>query len=120
MIEIVEQPSNVELHHPVLVPATASGDGDRLQRRFARPVTVGILVEERIEPWLQPNLDRRLRDPVGHFRADQPPHTPLLLRNWHSLYRRRKIAAGTHPIPKLLKVGGELRLEPLDRLRVDP
>ena len=68
MIEIVEQASNVELHHPVLVPATASGDSDRLQRRFPRPITIGIVVEERIKLWLQPHLDRRLRDPVGYRR----------------------------------------------------
>ena len=42
VIEIVEQPSDVELHHPVLVPATASGDGDRLQRRFPRPIAIGV------------------------------------------------------------------------------
>jgi hypothetical protein len=74
VIEIVEQPSDVELHHPVLVPATASGDGDRLQRRFARPVAIGIFVEDRIKPWLQPHLDRRLRDSVGYRR-----HTPIEL-----------------------------------------
>ena len=71
MVEIVEQPPNVELHDPVTVPTPTSGDGDRLQRRLARPVAVGILVEERIEPWLQPHLDRRLRDPVGHRRDAQ-------------------------------------------------
>jgi hypothetical protein len=38
MIEIVEQPPDVKLHHPVLVPATASNDSDRLQRRFSRPI----------------------------------------------------------------------------------
>ena len=120
VIEIVEQPPDVELHHPVLVPATASGDGDRLQRRFPRPIAIGIVVEDRIKPWLEPHLDRRLRDPVGYRRDAQHPHAPGLLRNRHCLYRRRKIAAGTHPIPKLVQVGGELRLEPLDRLRVDP
>ena len=77
-------------------------------------------MEERVKPWLQPHLDRRLRDPVGYRRDAQHPHAPGLLRNWHCLYRRRKIAAGTHPIPKLVQVRGELRLEPLDRLRVDP
>ncbi len=77
-------------------------------------------MEERIKPWLQPHLDRRLRDPVGYRRDAQHPHAPGLLRNWHSLYRRRKIAAGTHPIPKPVQAAGELRLEPLDRLCVDP
>ena len=43
VIEIVEQAPDVELHHPVLVPATASGDGDRLQRRFPRPIAIGVV-----------------------------------------------------------------------------
>ena len=77
-------------------------------------------MEERIKPWFQPHLDRRLRDPVGYRRDAKHPHAPGLLRNRHAFHRRRKIAAGTHPIPKLVQVGGELRLEPLDRLRVDP
>ena len=84
VIEIVEQTPDVELHHPVLVPATASGDGDRLQRRFPRPIAIGIVVEERIKLWLQPHLDRRLRDPVGYRRDAQHPHAPGLLRNRHA------------------------------------
>ncbi len=76
MIEIVEQPPYVELHHPVLVPAPASGDGDRFQRRFSRPIAIGIVVEERIKPWLQPHLDRRVRDSVGYRRDAQHPHAP--------------------------------------------
>ena len=120
MIEIVEQPPDIELHHPVLVPASASGDSDRLQRRFPRPVAIGIVVEKRVKPWLQPHLHRCLRDPVGYRRDAQHPHAPGLLRNRHSLYRRWHIAAGTHPIPKLVQVCSEPRLEPLGRLRVDP
>ena len=120
VIEIVEQTPDVELHHPVLVPATASGDGDRLQRRFPRPIAIGVAMEDRIKPWLEPHLDRRLRDPVRYRRDAQHTHAPGLLRNRHCLYRRRKVAAGTHPIPKLVQVRCELRLEPLDRLRVDP
>jgi site-specific DNA recombinase len=68
VIEIVEQPPDIELHHPVLVPASASGDRDRLQRRFPRPIAIGIVVEDRINPWLEPRLDRRLRDSVGYRR----------------------------------------------------
>ena len=120
VIEIVEQPSDVELHHPVLVPATASSDGDRLQRRFSRPIAIGVAMEDRIKPWLEPHLDRRLRDPVGYRRDAQHTHAPGLLRDRHCLYRRRNVAAGTHPIPKLVQVRCELRLESLDRLRVDP
>jgi hypothetical protein len=77
-------------------------------------------VEDRIKPWLEPHLDRRLRDPVGYRRDAQHPHAPGLLRDWHCLCRLGKVAAGTHPILNLVEVGGELRLEPLDRLRVDP
>ena len=68
MIEIVEQASNVELYNPVIVPAAAPGDRDGLQRRFPRPIAIGIVAEDRINPWLQPHLHRRLRDPIGHRR----------------------------------------------------
>ena len=38
-----------------------------------------LVVEERVKPWLQPHLDRRLRDPVGYRRDAQHPHAPGLL-----------------------------------------
>ena len=70
VFEFVEQPADVELYNPVVVPASASGDSDRLQRRFSRAITIEIIAEDRIKPWLQPHLHRhrRLRDPVGHCR----------------------------------------------------
>jgi hypothetical protein len=52
MIEVIEQTPNVELYNPVVVPAAAPGDGDGLQRRFPRPIAIGILTEHRINPWL--------------------------------------------------------------------
>jgi hypothetical protein len=76
MIEIIEQPSDVELYNPVSVPAPASGNSDCRQRRFSRPIAIGILVEDRIKPWLQPHLDRRLRDSVGYRRDAQYPDAP--------------------------------------------
>jgi len=57
MIKIVEQPPDVELNDPVLVPAAASGDGDRLQRRLSRPITVGIVAEDRIKPFSRSTVD---------------------------------------------------------------
>src|SRR6516225_9932242 len=98
MVEIVEQASDVELYYPVIVPAAASGDGNSLQRRLARPIAVGIVAEDRINPWLQPHLYRRLRDSIGHRRHAQYADAPCLLRYRHSLHCRRKVAAGAHPI----------------------
>jgi hypothetical protein len=49
MIEVIEQSPDVELYNPVVVPAAASGDGNGLQRRFPRPITVGIIAEDRIK-----------------------------------------------------------------------
>src|SRR4029077_14969555 len=73
MSEIVEQPSDVELHNPVIVPAATSGNSDCLQRRLSWTITVGVIAEDRIKPWLQPHLHRRLRDPVGYRRDAQYP-----------------------------------------------
>ena len=69
----VAEGPDVELDDPVVVPAAASGHGDCRQRRFARPVAIGVCAEDRIKPWLQPHLHRRLRDPVGYRRNAQQP-----------------------------------------------
>ena len=76
MIEIVEQASDVELYNPVIVPAAAPGDRDGLQRRFPRPIAIGIVAEDRINLWLQPHLHRCLRDSVGYRRDAQYPDAP--------------------------------------------
>jgi hypothetical protein len=76
VIEIIEQTSDVELNDPVVVPAAASGDGDRRQRRLPRPITIRIIAEDRINPWLMSHLHRRLRDPVGHRWNAQYPDAP--------------------------------------------
>ena len=120
MIEIVEQAPDVELYHPVMVPAPASGHGNRAKRRFSRTIAVGILAEDRIKVWLQPHLHRRLRNPVGNRRNAQYPDATCLLWNRHGLDRRWKVAAGAHAIPDQVQVVAQLPLELLDRLGVDP
>src|SRR5271166_4420636 len=76
VIEIVEQAPDVELDDPVVVPATASGNGDCRQCRLPRPIAIGISAEDRIQPWLKPHLHRRLRDSIGYRR-----HTPSELHS---------------------------------------
>ena len=90
MIEIVEQASNVEIHHPVLVPATASGDGDRLQSRFPRPIDSDLLgtrkaVAKRVD------LDCSRRRLLGFLSRDERSALIALARDGsvtHRLVRR--------------------------------
>jgi hypothetical protein len=68
MIENVEQAADIEFENPVIPPASLTRYPNGIQRRFARPIAIGIIAEDRIKPWLQPHLRRRLRDPVGYCR----------------------------------------------------
>src|SRR6201996_6906848 len=42
MIDLIESRLDVELDHPVILPAPLSGDGDRLFCRSSRPISIGI------------------------------------------------------------------------------
>ena len=63
--------------------------------------------------------DHRLSDPVrdrGHPEHLDPPPP---LRYLHRPHRRREVAPRRHPIPELVQVPLQVRLELLDRLLVD-
>jgi hypothetical protein len=46
MIEVVEEPFDVHIDHPVGSPATLPASPDRVQRATSRPVPVGVRVED--------------------------------------------------------------------------
>ena len=65
---LVEELLDVEIDHPVVLPAPLSACRERLVGRLARPVAIGVGVEPVVRPLLQIHGHDRLRDPVGDRR----------------------------------------------------
>jgi Recombinase/Recombinase zinc beta ribbon domain len=66
VINGVEEPLDVKIKDPVLLPAPRPARADRVQRRAPRPVPVGVVMEDRLGAGLQLQRYHRLGDPVGH------------------------------------------------------
>ena len=64
----VEEFLDVQVEHPVGFPAALPAYAHRVQRRAARPVTIGVVVEDRLDPRLELLGHHRLRHPVGDGR----------------------------------------------------
>ena len=64
-------------------------------------------------------LDDHLRDAVGHRRDAQRSRAPNVLPDLHPPHRRWEVAAGGHPVPELMGVAPDCRLELRQRLPVD-
>ena len=50
MVDVVEQSFDVELYNPVIFPASLARDADGIERRFPRPIPVGVSVGLRTIP----------------------------------------------------------------------
>ena len=68
----VEELPDVQVDHPVALPAALPACRHRVQRRLAGPVPVGVRVEHRFHRLLQPGRGHGLRDPVRDSR--HPEH----------------------------------------------
>ena len=64
----VEELLDVEIDHPVVLPAPLPARPERLMGRLVRPVAIGVGVEPMVRPLLQVHGHDRLRDPVGNRR----------------------------------------------------
>jgi site-specific DNA recombinase len=64
----VEELPDVELDHPVEPPAPLPAGRNSVQGRFARPIPVGVRVENLLHPLRQVTGHHRLRDPVSDGR----------------------------------------------------
>jgi hypothetical protein len=121
VIKVVEEPLDVQIDHPVSPPATLPAPPDRVQRATARPVPVGVGVEDLLHLRLQTHGHHRLRDPVRDRRhPEDPDPAPSRLGNLHYPHRRREVATRREPVPQLVEVSLQVHLELLDRLAVDP
>jgi len=75
MVDVVEHSLDVELDHPVVVPAPPPYPGYRIERRAPGAIPIGIGMELGFEDRFQDTLDHSLRHPVGHCGHAEHPHT---------------------------------------------
>jgi hypothetical protein len=61
VIDRIEEPLDIEIHHPVILPAALAAALHGLMGRLSRSVAVGILIEDRLQLGLQHLLDHNLR-----------------------------------------------------------
>jgi len=73
---LVEELLDVEIDHPVVLPAPLPACRERLMGRLARPVAIGVRVEPVVRPFLHVHSHDRLRNPVGDRRHAQHSNPP--------------------------------------------
>jgi hypothetical protein len=105
MRDAVEERLDVEIEHPVLLPATSTGMDQRVMGRTPRTVAIAVGMEDRLELLLQQPCGCGLRYPVcQHWHAERPDPRPMILRYLHRPHRRRQVTARAHPVPQLVEV----------------
>ena len=105
MANAVEEGPDIEVEHPVLVPATLASHGQRVVGTSPRPVPVAVGVEDRLKLLFQQHRGRGLSHPVCHIRhTENPGPGPMILRYLNGSHRPREIAPRRHPIPQLVEV----------------
>jgi len=118
---LVEEPLDIQIDDPVVLPAPLPTHPDRVQRRLSRPVAIGVLVEPGLHQRLQELGHHRLRDPVSDRRhAEHPNPRAVRLGDLDRQHRRRKPGPRAHPIPDLEEVVPQVSLELLDLLLIHP
>ena len=119
VVERVEERPQIEIDHPVVSPTPLPTHPHRVQGRASRPVPVGVRVEHGLHLRLQVQVHDRLRDPVGDRGHAEHPRPAAAFRDLDRPHRRRHVAPRAKPIPELVEVPRQVRLERLDRLLVD-
>jgi hypothetical protein len=64
VIDGIEEPLDVKIKHPGVLPATHARHGHCLMCRPARPVAVRVGMEARFQLWLKTLFDHHLSHPV--------------------------------------------------------
>src|ERR1022692_3964768 len=76
MIDVVEETLDIQVNHPVKLPASLPRLPHCIQSRLPRPVAVRIRMEQRIYHRSRPRLHPHLRDPI---QLESPPAFPRRL-----------------------------------------
>jgi hypothetical protein len=118
---LIEEALDVEIQNPLVTPASLPRHADRIERRFAGSISIGVLVEAGLHERLKLSLDNRLGDSVGDSGNTQwpRPSSSISFRYVDPSHRRRMITARRKPIPELVEVVGKISLEVRNRLAVD-
>jgi len=118
VIDVVEQTFDIKLKNPTVLPTPLSRDSNCVQRRFSRPVTVGVWKEYGLETWLNGLLDHHLRHAICHSGHTQNPLASSLFGNGDGEHRRRKVGPRTHPVPDLVEISLQVGFELFEGLPV--
>ena len=120
MIYLVKERLDIQVQNPVVPPTALSRLSERIMCRFVRSVSVGVLMEHRFQFGLQHHDRHHLGYPVGDRRYPQRTNTAVRLWNVHPTDRFGVVAAGRHPIPDLIEIVPQVRLEFRQRLPINP
>src|SRR3954453_23739949 len=91
---------------------------DRIERRFAGPVSVGIRVELWFHQRFQVPFDHHLGDAISYRGDPQRARLAIALRYVAPPHRWRKVAARRQTIPEFVEVVPKISLEVRNRLAV--
>ena len=115
----IEELLDIQIDHPVELPAPLLAYPDRVMGRLARPIAIGVRMEPRFRPLPQIRGHDRLSDPVRDRRdTEQTDPVAVRLGDLHCSDRRRKVGPRTHPIPDLVEVSLQIGLELVQGLPV--
>ena len=115
----IKECSDVQIDHPIELPAAFPCHSDRIERRTTGPIAIGIRVELRFHRRLQDHLHDRLRHAIGDRRDAERSHAAPVLGDLDEPHRRRMIRARRHPIPDLVQVSLQILLECRQRHAID-
>src|SRR5512144_168305 len=77
---LLEEGLDIEIEHPVVPPAPLPRNAESIERRFAGPVSVGVVVEMWFHKRFQKPFDHHLGDAVGDRGNAQRPGPTIVLR----------------------------------------
>src|SRR5580698_4749466 len=115
-IDAVKKGLNIKIKNPVTTPASLPCHADRIERRFARPVSIGIRVEAWLHHRFQMPFDHHLGDAISD--RGNPQRARLAIALWYvdPPHRWRKVAAGRQTIPEFVEVVPKISLEVRNRV----
>ena len=117
-LDAVKEGLDIEIKNPVMTPASLPRRADRIERRFAGPVSIGIRVELWFRQRFQMPFDHHLGDAIRDRGNSQRARLAITLRYVDPPHRWRKVAAGRQTIPKLIEVVLKISLKVRNRLAV--
>ncbi len=109
VIDVIEETLDVQVQDPVGAPAALPRLPDRLQRRLARSLPIGVWMQHTLLVRLRDLLDHHLGHPVCHRRYPERTKPVAPLRYLDSLHGRRHLTLRRHPAPQDVKVATKSR-----------